>query len=101
MTTTISPLRPIGLTAARTHLSDLVALSIETRTPVYLERRGKRVAAIIAADDLDTLLEMAEDLADIRAADAARIEAVGANAQTGGADTSIPWEEVKAELGLV
>jgi hypothetical protein len=60
-----------------------------------VSRRGRRVAAVIDADDLDAIIEMAEDMADIRAAEAARAEMKA----TG--ETPIPWEQVKADLGLV
>ena len=60
--------------------------------PVFLTRRGRRVAAVIDADDLERLTQAAEDLADIEAADAARAEI----AKHG----TIPWNEVKADLGL-
>ena len=59
--------------------------------PVLLTRRGRRVAAVIDADDLERLTQAAEDLADIEAADAARAEI----AKHG----TIPWAEVKADLG--
>ena len=42
----------------------------------------------------EALLELAEDMADIRAAEAARAEM----RETG--KTPIPWEDVKADLGL-
>jgi hypothetical protein len=61
---------------------------------VYVARRGRRVAAVIDGDDLDRILELAQDMADIRAAELAREEM----RQTGAAP--IPWEEVKADLGL-
>ena len=61
--------------------------------PVYLTRCGQRVAAVIDADDLDRLIAAAEDLADIEAAQAAREEMAGGQA-------AIPWEHVKADLGL-
>lgn len=57
-------------------------------------RRGRRVAAIVDADDLDTVMGLAEDMLDIRAAQAARDEMV----QTG--STPMPWDDVKADLGL-
>lgn len=60
--------------------------------PVFLTRRGRRVAAVIDADDLERLTQAAEDLADIEAADAGCAEI----AEHG----TIPWDEVKAELGL-
>ena len=52
------------------------------------------MAAVIDADDLDQILELAEDMADIRAAAAARAEMQA----TG--EAPIPWEQVKADLGL-
>ena len=55
---------------------------------------GVALAAVIDADDLDRLIELAEDMADIRAAERARTEME----QTGAAP--IPWEQVKADLGL-
>jgi len=61
---------------------------------VFLTRRGRRVAAVIDADDLQRLIEAAEDLADVQAARAARAEM----AETG--EATIPWDQVKADLGL-
>ena len=60
--------------------------------PVFLTRRGRRVAAVIDADDLERLTQAAEDLADIEAADAARAEI----AKHG----TIPWDGFKAGLGI-
>ena len=60
--------------------------------PVFLTRRGRRVAAVIDAEDLERLTRAAEDLEDIKAADAARAEV----AEHG----TIPWDKVKADLGL-
>jgi len=60
--------------------------------PVFLPRRGRRVAAVIDVEDLERLTQVAEILADIEAADAARAEI----AKHG----TIPWDEVKADLGL-
>lgn len=62
-------------------------------TPVYLTRRGHRVAAVIGADDLDQLIAAAENLADIEAAQ-------GARAEMDAGEESIPWDQVKADLGL-
>lgn len=45
--------------------------------PVYLARRGRRVTAVIEADDLERILELAEDMADIRAAEAVATRLVG------------------------
>ncbi|QUB98510.1 type II toxin-antitoxin system Phd/YefM family antitoxin [Cellulosimicrobium cellulans] len=45
-------------------------------------------------DDLARPVETADDLADLRAAQAARDELSGSG-------TALPWEQVKADLGLV
>jgi antitoxin Phd len=81
------------LTDARARLADVVDAARVGHDPVFLTRRGRRVAAVIAAEDLDRLIEAAEDLADIRAAQQARDEIAS------GADP-IPWEQVRADLGL-
>jgi prevent-host-death family protein len=81
------------LTDARARLADVVDAARVGHDPVFLTRRGRRVAAVIAAEDLDRLLEAAEDLADIVAARESRDE-LAAGAET------IPWEQVKADLGL-
>lgn len=84
----------LPISQARGQLAALIDSARRDHSPVYLSRRGRKIAAIIDADDLDRLTEMAEDLSDIRAAEQARAEM----AATG--TTPIPWEEVKAELGL-
>lgn len=50
--------------------------------------------AVSDADDLDQIFALAEDMADIRAAAAAR-----AGMQAAGG-ILIPWDQVKADLGL-
>ncbi|MDA8278998.1 MAG: type II toxin-antitoxin system Phd/YefM family antitoxin [Actinomycetota bacterium] len=60
-----------------------------TGEPVYVTRRGRRVAVIIDAEDYDDLVERAEDIVDRAELQAARKE-----------DDFVPWEQVKAELGL-
>ena len=77
---------------ARARLADVVDEVRERHRPVFLTRRGRRVAAVIDAEDLERLTQAAEDLADIEAARAARAEV----AEHG----TIPWDEVKADLGL-
>ena len=79
---------------ARKNLSSIIDRVRDEHTPIYLARRGRRVAAVIDADDLDEIIELAEDMADIRAAEAAR-----ADMQATG-EAPIPWEQVKADLGL-
>jgi prevent-host-death family protein len=85
---------PLTVSQARQQLATVIDHARSEHTPIYLARRGHRVAAVIDADDLDALIELAEDMADIRAAAAARAEMVA----TG--EVPIPWEQVKADLGL-
>lgn len=82
------------MSEARARLADVVDEARVAREPVFLTRRGRRVAAVVDADQLERLFEDAEDLADIRAAAEARAEM----AETGG--PAIPWDQVKADLGL-
>lgn len=82
----------LTVTDARARLADVVDLARVHHAPVYLTRRGRRVAAVIDSADLDRLLEAAEVLADIHAAREARAEIA--------ADGTVPWDEVKADLGL-
>lgn len=84
----------MSVSQARGRLADVVDTARVAHDPVYLTRRGRRVAAVIDADDLERLLEAAEDLADITAAAAAREEM----AATG--EEPVAWEQVKADLGL-
>ena len=92
--------RPYGVrmsemtvSSARARLADVVDSARVEHDPVYLTRRGQRVAAVIDADDLDRLIAAAEDLADLEDAAAARLEMADGHA-------AIPWEQVKADLGL-
>lgn len=80
----------VSVSEARDHLADVIDEARRQHEPIYLRRRGKRVAAVIDADDLDRLTELAEDAIDIAQARAALDEE----------GDSISWEEVKAELGL-
>jgi prevent-host-death family protein len=84
----------MSLTEARSRLADVIDEARVAHDPVFLTRRGRQVAAVIDADDLRQLMEAAEDLADIRAAQAARAE------MTSGDDTRVSLAELKAELGM-
>jgi prevent-host-death family protein len=83
----------ITVSEARARLAEVVDAARVGHNPVYLTRRGQRVAAVIDADDLDRLIAAAEDFADLQAAAAARAEMDDGQA-------AIPWEQVKADLGL-
>ena len=108
---------------ARARLADVVDAARVGHDPVYLTRRGQRVAAVIDADDLDRLIAAAEDLADLKAAqsqlvmnekladdldrriaaaeDLADLQAArAARAEITDGESAILWEQVKADLGL-
>lgn len=82
----------LPVSVACNRLDEIVDDARARHKPVFLTRRGRRVAAVIDADDLARLTQAAEDLADLEAADASRAEI----AEHG----TIPWDEVKADLGL-
>lgn len=84
----------ISVSDARTQLAAIIDRARSEHQPVYLARRGRRVAAVIDADDLDQIIALAEDMADVRAAAQARVEMEITAA------TPIPWDDVKADLGL-
>ncbi len=84
----------LAVSRARQQLAAIIDRARDEHVPVYLSRRGRRVAAVIDADDLDQLVALAEDMSDILAAEAARAEMRA----TG--EAPIPWEQVKADLGL-
>ncbi|RKR76014.1 type II toxin-antitoxin system Phd/YefM family antitoxin [Frondihabitans australicus] len=84
----------ISLSDARSNLGALVSQAHADHEPVFLERHGKRVAAIVDSDDLAHLMALAEDMQDILDAADARDEMAEAP------ETVIPWAEVKRDLGL-
>ncbi len=84
----------LSFSEARTGLAAAINTAIDRGLPVYIERHGRRVAAIIGAQELERIMELAEDMEDIRAAEEARAQ------QLATGDEPIPWEEVKADLGL-
>jgi prevent-host-death family protein len=90
---TISP--EMSVSDAREHLAAVIDQVRADHKPVYLARRGQRVAAVIDADDLDRILALAEDMADIIEAERARADMAATR------ETPVPWGEVKAELGLL
>lgn len=84
----------LSVSNARGQLAAIIDRARSEHQPVYLGRRGRRVAAVIDADDLDRLIELAEDMEDIRTAEQAR-EEMRATRQA-----PIPWDDVRADLGL-
>jgi prevent-host-death family protein len=84
----------LTVSEARARLADVVDEARVGHDPVFLTRRGRRVAAVVDAGQLEELIEAFEDLADIRAASEARAEMADADQEP------VPWEQVKADLGL-
>ena len=79
---------------ARKDLAAVIDAARSTHEPVWLSRRGRRIAAVISADDLDRIQELAEDMQDILDAEEARAE------MRSSAEEPVPWEQVKVDLGL-
>ncbi|MGH3473908.1 MAG: type II toxin-antitoxin system prevent-host-death family antitoxin [Aeromicrobium sp.] len=82
----------MSVAQARQHFSDL--LDRAATSPVYISRRGKRVVAVVDVMTFERMVEFVEDMEDVKAAEEAREEM----RRTG--EEPVPWEEVKAELGL-
>jgi prevent-host-death family protein len=78
----------LAMSEARNRLAEAIDMAM-TGEPVYVTRRGRRVAVLVDAASYDALVESAEDGLDSAALAAARVE-----------DDYVPWEEVKADLGL-
>lgn len=82
----------LPISAARSQLDDVVDDACNIHEPVFLTCRGHRVAVVIDAEDLERLTWVAEGLADIEAADAARAEVAERGTTLGDA--------AKADTGL-
>jgi prevent-host-death family protein len=78
----------LAMSEARNRLAEAIDTAINGE-PVYVTRRGRRVAVLVDAASYDALVEAAEDAFDRAELVAARVE-----------DDYVPWEEVKADLGL-
>jgi prevent-host-death family protein len=81
----------LTVTEARERFSEVVETS--EREPVFLTKHGQRQAVVISAREYERMLELVEDAEDLAAADEAMTEVME------GAPT-LPWEDVKRDLGL-
>ena len=77
---------------ARTRWRDVLDAVNQGKTDVVIERYGKPVAAVIAYEDYEALMEELEDLRDGRLAVAAYEE------WKRDPSTARPYEEIRAEL---
>jgi prevent-host-death family protein len=75
----------IAVSEAREHLADVIDTTRRSGEPVYVTRRGHRVAVIVDAEAYDRLVDQAEDAVDRAELRAARAD-----------DDFVPWDEVKA-----
>ena len=76
---------------ARDQFSDVINRAAYGKERVVLTRRGKALVAVVPIEDFELLREL-EDYYDAKAADEA-LEDVRIHG-------TIPWEQIKAELGL-
>ena len=79
----------MAVSEAREHLAEVIASAQRTGEPVYLTRRGRAVAVVVDPVVFEKLREDAENALDRAELTLARHE-----------DSYIPWEQVKADLGL-
>jgi prevent-host-death family protein len=80
-----------SLEEAHERFREVVDRAEEAKERIYLTRSGKRIAAIVPIEDVEAI-EKIEDRIDRRALRRARVEMA--------VKGTIPWERVKAELGL-
>jgi len=79
------------VTEARERFSELVATA--AHEPVFLTRRGQRQAVVISTAEYERLLAADEDAEDLTSSDAAMAEIMAGT-------PTIPWAQIKADLGL-
>jgi len=79
----------LAVSEARDHLAAAIDQARRSGEPVYVTRRGRRVAVIVDAEAYERMVERADDEDDRRELRAAREE-----------NDYVPWDEVKADLGL-
>jgi antitoxin Phd len=80
----------LAVSEARDHLAAVIDEARRSGEPAFITRRGRRIAVIVDAEAYERVVDAAEDVADRRELEAARTE-----------DDYVPWDEVKADLGLV
>lgn len=79
----------VAVSEARERLAELIDTTRRTGEPIQVTRRGRPVAIILGPEAYQRLLDDAEDALDRAELDAARTE-----------NDYVPWDEVKADLGL-
>lgn len=84
-----SYMKEMAVSEARDHLAEVIEGAQRSGEPVYLTKRGRPVAVVLDPTVYEQLLETAQDALD-------RAELALSREQ----DDVIPWEQVKADLGL-
>jgi prevent-host-death family protein len=82
---------PMGVSEARESFAELVNRAAYGHERVLVARRGRPIAAIVSIEDVE-FLERVEDKLDRQAAREALADPENAD--------TIPWERIKADLGL-
>lgn len=77
----------VSVADARNQFSDVIARA--QNEAVFIERRGQRAAVVVSPEQYERMLEALEDAEDVAAFDEAMAEE----------GASIPWAQVKADLG--
>ncbi len=83
--------KELSVTDARERFSEVVETA--EREPVFLTKHGRRQAVVLSAAQYDRMLELVEDAEDLAAADDAMAAVLAG-------EPTIPWEDVKRDLGL-
>ncbi|OIQ78180.1 hypothetisches protein [mine drainage metagenome] len=81
----------IPVTEARDRFSELLETASEQ--PVFLTKHGRRQAVLLSPAEYERLMEAAEDAEDLSASDEAMAKIMAGS-------PTIPWEQVKADLGI-
>ncbi len=79
----------VAVSEARSRLAEVLEEARRSAEPIMVTRRGRRVAVILDVDSFDRLVENANDVEDRSELAAAWVD-----------DNYVPWDDVKAVLGL-
>ena len=79
----------VAASEARDRLAEVIEETRRSGEPISVTQRGQRVAVILAPNVFDRLVHLAEDAIDARELEEARADS-----------DYLPWDEVKAVLGL-
>ena len=89
----------LAVSEARNRLAEAIEMA-RTGEPVYVTRRGRRVAVLVDAASYDALVEGAEDALDRAELVAAHDSSAAANASSSSSDrSSINSESIESSTG--